>query len=496
MGSDSPFVVADGDACVEAVIERVGKRIVLGLPLGLGKPVRFVNALYRRAQQDPTIDLHIITAISMLAPQGRSSLEQRFLEPFAHRLYGDIPELEYARDVVDGQLPDNVRVSEFFFKAGSFLSHPEQQRNYVCTNYTHAVRDLMAQGVNVVGQMVAPEPGKDSGLVSLSCNPDLSLDLLPRFRALAEAGESIALVAETNRQLPYFGRDSAVPSSHFDIMLDRQKSEYPLFSVPQMAVTAADHAIGFYASALVKDGGTLQVGIGSLGAALVHSTILRHTRNEAWRQVFDSLEVARRNPVVGRCGGTDTFEEGLYGCSEMMVDGFIHLLNAGVLKREVFDHAGLQRLINEGRVGTEVSLATLDALREAELIDSPLRARDVQWLSRYGIFHGDVRFRGGRLVVQDQTLEPDLDDPVARERMELLALGKRLQGGVVLHGGFYLGPEAFYQQLRELSPAQRDQISMTSVNYINHLYDHAFGDQKLKAAQRKQSRFINSAMMY
>lgn len=52
------------DACVDAVIERVGKRIVLGLPLGLGKPVRLANALYERACNDPTLDLHIVTAIS------------------------------------------------------------------------------------------------------------------------------------------------------------------------------------------------------------------------------------------------------------------------------------------------------------------------------------------------------------------------------------------------------------------------------------------------
>ncbi len=66
-----------------------------------------------------------------------------------------------------------------------------------------------------------------------------------------------------------------------------------------------------------------------------------------------------------------------------------------------------------------------------------------------------------------------------------------------MHGGFYVGgPEAFYQALRDMSPEQRDKICMTSVNFINHLYDHRFGDQKLKAAQRLHGRFINSAMMY
>ena len=66
----------------------------------------------------------------------------------------------------------------------------------------------------------------------------------------------------------------------------------------------------------------------------------------------------------------------------------------------------------------------------------------------------------------------------------------------MVHGGFFVGPEAFYQRLRDLSPHDRQRICMTSVNYINHLYDHAFGNQRLKAAQRAHGRFINSAMMH
>src|SRR5690606_717602 len=96
--------------------------------------------------------------------------------------------------------------------------------------------------------------------------------------------------------------------------------------------------------------------------------------------------------------------KGLYGCSEMMTEDFIHLMNGGVLRREVAD-------------------------------------------------------------------------------------------GIVMHGGFFLGSYAFYAQLRELSPQQRQQISMTSVNFINDLFDHRFGDQRLKVSQRAHSRFINSAMM-
>jgi acyl-CoA hydrolase len=496
MASDKPLTLNDSQACVDQLIQQVGKNITIGLPLGLGKPVRFINALYERASADPTITLHILTALSLTAPVGSSSLEKRFMEPFVERLYGDIPELDYARDVLRKRLPPNVSVSEFFFKAGSFLNDASQQRHYVCTNYTHAVRDLMAQGVNVVAQMVAPPTGSDSkGMVSLSSNPDLTLDLIPLLRAREASGEPVALVGELNSHLPFMGNHAAIRDSEFDILLAHPRSDYPLFSAPQMAVSPEDHLIGFYASTLLKDGGTLQVGIGSLGSALVHSAILRHRHNSHWKAVYDHLAVAGNFPVAESLGGVDAFDQGLYGCSEMMVDGFIYLLEAGVIKREVYNHAGLQELINSGQIGQDVSLDTLDVLREKDLIDSPLRARDVSWLRGYGILRPEVEYKGGRLRVGQQSLEPGLDDNASRESIRGLALGSRLTGGIVIHGGFFVGPESFYQRLRDLPAADRQRICMTSVNYINHLYDHAYGNQRIKAAQRVHSRFINSAMM-
>ncbi|WP_111497445.1 acetyl-CoA hydrolase/transferase C-terminal domain-containing protein [Marinobacter bohaiensis] len=490
----TPQVSSRIEECVDALIERVGRDITLGLPLGLGKPVHLVNALYRRAQGDTGLRLHIVTAISPLAPGGKSSLEKRFIEPFAERLYGRIPELAYARDVEAGRLPSNVRVSEFFFQAGSCLNNPVQQQNYVCTNYTHAVRDLLALDINVVAQMVASPGDGEYDRVSLSCNPDLSLDLIPLMRERESAERPVAVVGEVNRTLPYLGNDAEVPAHVFDVLYDNAADDYPLFPVPQQPVKPADHMIGFYASTLIEDGGTLQVGIGSLGAAVVHATCLRHRENAAWHRVFEHLKVADRFPMVARWGGTEPFETGLYGCSEMMVDGFLQLMKAGILTRQVYADADLQERINAGEIGPDISLQTLDRLRAAELIDSPLRARDVQWLQRFGIIRDSVDLKGGRLVVGDLSLEPDLDDEAAREQLATL-LGDRLDGGTVLHGGFYIGPADFYQQLRELSPEQAASICMTSVNFINHLYDHRFGNQRLKAAQRRESRFINSAMM-
>ncbi|GAA0849172.1 hypothetical protein GCM10009113_28250 [Marinobacter szutsaonensis] len=495
--SESSQRLQDVNACVDEVIRRVGKEITLGLPLGLGKPIRFVNALYERAKQDPDIQLHIFTALSLLAPRGSSSLEQRFMGPFAERLYGRIPDLAFARDVSRNCLPANVTVSEFYFKAGAQLNNQAQQRNYVCTNYTHAIRDLMALGVNVLGQMVSPGDNHGApGKVSLSCNPDLTLDLIPLMRERESAGMPVALVAELNANLPFMGHHAAIDENSFDVVLDQPSTDYPLFSAPQMAIGPEDHMIGFYASCLLKDGGTLQVGIGSLGAAFVYSAILRHKHNDDWRALFDHLRVGDEFPVVNEYGGTGRFDEGIYGCSEMMVDGFLYLLEAGILSRQVFDHAGLQELINRGDIDTTPSLAMLDTLREAELIDSPLRARDVNWLVRWGIFAPAVEFKGGRLLTSGQSVDGDLDNPDVRSMIESQMLGDSLKGGISMHGGFYVGPESFYQSLRDMPEHQRDRICMTSVNYINHLYDHPFGRQRLKAAQRRHGRFVNSAMMY
>ena len=45
------------EACVDHAIATVGKNIVLGAPLGLGKPVQILNAFFRRACDDPSINL-------------------------------------------------------------------------------------------------------------------------------------------------------------------------------------------------------------------------------------------------------------------------------------------------------------------------------------------------------------------------------------------------------------------------------------------------------
>ena len=76
MSDQGPTLYQDLDDCIEGVIGRVGKSIVVGTPLGIGKPNQLLNAFFQRAKQDSTINLTIITALSLERPVGTSDLER------------------------------------------------------------------------------------------------------------------------------------------------------------------------------------------------------------------------------------------------------------------------------------------------------------------------------------------------------------------------------------------------------------------------------------
>ena len=69
-----PLQSDDPVKCAEAIIDRVGRRILLGVPIGVGKPNRLLNALYRLAEADRRITLEIFTGISLARPPYRTCL--------------------------------------------------------------------------------------------------------------------------------------------------------------------------------------------------------------------------------------------------------------------------------------------------------------------------------------------------------------------------------------------------------------------------------------
>ena len=387
------------EAAVDQVLARLPAHIHMGLPLGLGKPNRFVNALYARVRELPERRLTIYTALSLGRPDLGDGLQRRFLEPFVERVFADYPELDYLADLRASRLPANIRVEQFFMQPGSLLHSTQAQQDYVSSNYSHAARDINAKGLNLIAQIVA-EDGERPGHLSLSCNPDITLDLLPMIERRRAAGETILLLGQVHAELPYMPGSAELRREVFDLLID-EPERTRLFSTPNMPVNTQDHFIGAHASTLVRDGGTLQIGIGAMGDALTAALLARQAESEGYQALLGDLDLSPWQGLIEREGGVLPFAKGLYGCSEMLVNGLLVLLDAGIIRR--------------------------------------------------GVREGDGE-------------------------------------DVLVHGGFFLGPQAFYQRLRELPLASRRRIDMSAISFINELY----GQEALKREQRRDARFINT----
>ncbi|VVN96260.1 acetyl-CoA hydrolase/transferase C-terminal domain-containing protein [Pseudomonas fluorescens] len=331
---------------VDDVLARLPAHIHMGLPLGLGKPNAFVNALYRRIAQLPERHLTIYTALSLGRPALGDGLQRRFLEPFIERVFGDYPELDFLADLHRNSLPANIRVEQFFLQPGSLLNSAVAQQDYVSSNYSHAARDINAAGLNLVAQLVARDPLQADRL-SLSCNPDITLDLLPMIAKRRAAGETILLLGQVHHDLPYMPGHAEIGSDAFDLLID-EEDHTTLFSTPNMPVGLQDHFIGLHASTLVRDGGTLQIGIGSMGDALTAALLARQADNEGYRALLADIDLTQWQRLIEREGGVEPFAEGLYGCSEMFVNGLLVLADAGIVRRKVYPDVALQEQANAG----------------------------------------------------------------------------------------------------------------------------------------------------
>ena len=360
------------------------------MPLGLGKANTLINALYQKTKSNPSYSLNILTALSLQTPQTKAGLESNFFNPIKKRLYEGYIELDYARDLLSGNLPSNVLVSEFFLHAGVYLNNTHAQANYISANYSHVSSYLLEKNIDLVLQMVAIDDDGGSDL-SLSCNPDITLELLA---ARTDGQIDFDLIGEVNQELPFMPNDAQLAETEFAHVLKGESVHATLFNAPKASVGLNEYAAGFHASSLVRDGGTLQIGIGSAGDAVAYALIMRHKDNSNYRRIITELNGDKSIDHLH----LDSFDQGLYGVSEMLVDSFLDLIEAGVIKREV--------------------------------------------------------------------------------------------DGILIHGGFFLGPKSMYQRLREMPKSLRKKINMTAIGYING----AHIDFNLKQQNRKHARFINNAM--
>jgi hypothetical protein len=467
-----PITTNDVGECVDAVLRRVGPKVVLALPLGIGKPNLLANEFYRRAARDPSIELTIITALSLRKPEAHSDLERRLLEPLVERVFGNYP--------------------EFFLEPGAYLDSAHAQQNYLSANYTHVIRDVMARGVNVIAHLMAKRVTGGQTELSFGSNADVTADMLPLVDAARRGGRDCVLIGQIHGQMPFMGGHAAIDPERFDWIIEDPRYDYDLYCPPNLPIGTVDHAIGMHVSSLVRDGGTLQVGIGELGDALVYALLLRHQQNAVHREALRGLSAGPTDALIEAEGGRAPFTLGLFASTEMFIDQLLDLYRAGVLRRRVYDSLPIERLLASGTVSERFDQRVLESLLTVG-VGPQLSLDEFIELQNYGVFRGDVEYADGRLRAADgEWIDARLDDPAARARMGAECLGRELRNGQVLHAGFFLGPRGFYAALRELPESDRCQMGMRGVAYVNQLYGP---DQELRMLQRRDARFVNTTMM-
>ncbi|MEP7042953.1 MAG: acetyl-CoA hydrolase/transferase C-terminal domain-containing protein [Dokdonella sp.] len=479
---------------VDYLLALGGAQLAVAAPLGLGKPNRLLNALYARVKADPARSLRLYTALSLDPPAAGSELERRFLDPFLARQFGaDYPRLDYVIDLKAGRLPANVHVQEFYFQSGAMLGSMQAQRDYASINYTQVARDLADGELHAIVQLIARRGDGDDARYSLSCNPDVTLDVLDAFAAHGKARPRV--IGVVHPQLPFLGGDAEVDVSLFDALVEESAASQPLFALPLGSVDLAEYAIGLHASTLVRDGGTLQIGIGALSDAIVQALLLRQRCNADY---VDALRALRGNEpaddaLIQRHGGLGPFARGLYGASEMVMDGFMHLRRAGILTRRVYDDIDLQRALDDGVVADTLHQGDATRLRGAGVLPAWLDTISAERLQQFGVLPADSQWRDEALRLADgSAIGADLDDPANLAALDRALAGQRLRGGHYLKGAFLLGSKDFYAWLRALDGDDYAGLAMSRVSDVNQLYG---GREPLDAVQRRDARFFNTCMM-
>ncbi len=483
---------SDVEKCVDDIIAKVGKKIVLAAPLALAKPNHLLNAMYRRAKFDPSLHFTLITAVSLEKPTWSSELEKRFMQPLVERIWEDFPDLDYVIDMRKGKIPSNFILMEFFNKAAGWISNAHACQHYLGSNYTHAVRDAVINDCNVVAQLVAAKEIDGRMFFSMGSNPDTHLDGARILRELEAKGKKIAVIAQVHPDMPFMYGDAVVKPDFYDMVIDNPDYRFKLFGAPKEPVNSVDWMIGMHASTLVKDAGTIQVGIGSLGDAIVAGIEMRHKQNDTYKSFLNSSGIYKNfKELIDSVGGIEPFKKGLLGSSEMLVDSLIELFKGDIIKRKVYEDVRLQRVINDNDFGeTQVEEIFKEIIRR-KLVHTRIKRSEFEFFQRFGIFKPELTYDNGFAVLNGKSYSLDMSAAENVDAVVSACLGSVLKNGIALYASFFIGPHSFYEELRNMDEDRLKLIDMRSVDYVNHLY----GNEEIKRLQRKHGRFINAGLM-
>ena len=145
---------------------------------------------------------------------------------------------------------------------------------------------LLAKGVNVVAQLVARNGRRQA---ALQPQRQYRHDARPAEGAAGGSGRVPDVRRGQLRNAVHAGRRRSCRRTISPACSIVRATDFPLFAPPSEPITDRKYAIGLHAARLVRDGGTLQIGIGQDGDALAQSLILRDRDNDAFRELVARL---------------------------------------------------------------------------------------------------------------------------------------------------------------------------------------------------------------
>ncbi|MBM7517174.1 acetyl-CoA hydrolase/transferase family protein [Nocardioides nitrophenolicus] len=160
---------------------------------------------------------------------------------------------------LSGDLPEKLTVVSYG-GLGQLRSLSRHGRLDVVPCHYSAIPRMFATGQlpNDVGLVQVSPPGTD-GAVTLGTGVEYVADALPHTRTL---------IAEINHQMPATVGGPRLPLSAFAAVVETDR---PLREAPAKPADAVDRAIAAHVASIVDDGSTIQIGVGSLPAAVLEA---------------------------------------------------------------------------------------------------------------------------------------------------------------------------------------------------------------------------------
>ena len=275
-----PVFYSEAARLADAIVERVGKTIVLALPLGLGKANHIANALYAKAVADRSIKLTIFTGLTLEPPHAKAGLERRFLEPLAQRVFAGYPRLDYAAAIHAGHGAAECHRQRILLR-GRTVARLAVRAAALHLGQLHPCPAAISldRGVNVVAQLVAQRPATARPLQpQLQHRPDARPSALAPRKAVCNS-------CSPPRPIPNCrscGGEAALGADEFDMVLDNPAPDFPLFAPPPEPISDTEYAIGLHAATSCPMAAHCRSASGRLATRWRRSLILRHRDNASF----------------------------------------------------------------------------------------------------------------------------------------------------------------------------------------------------------------------